>query len=99
MHTLNVADDYGFSMDLNSSYCCFDEVDYSEQQAEAINRIKGLTGRGIVISIDDVRKQFSQLHTRKAQGPDEIGCKVRRASLIRWHSHFRSCFSTQWAQD
>lgn len=60
-----MADDYVFSMDFNSSYCRFDEFDYSEQQAEA-NRIKGLIGRDIVISIDDVRKHFSQLHTRKA---------------------------------
>lgn len=35
--------------------CVVDEVDYSEQQTKAIDRIKDLTGRDIAISIDDVR--------------------------------------------
>ena len=79
MHTLNVADDYVFSMDLNTFYCRIDEVDYSEQQTKAIDRIQDLTDRDIAISIDDVRKQFSQLHTRKSQGPDGMSCKGLKA--------------------
>ena len=55
------------TMDLNTFYCRFDEVDYSEQQTRAIDRIKDLSDRDITITIDDVRKQFSQLHNRKSE--------------------------------
>ncbi len=67
-----VADDAQYAEDLNNFYARFDTKDFSREGENVFKQISVSGADKVIITAEEVKRQFARINIRKATGPDGI---------------------------
>lgn len=73
-----VSDEKAHGEELNKFYTRFDKYDFSTEQQEVLQEVCSQSAEPIQLDVREVVKQFRQIKTRSAAGPDMISGRLLR---------------------
>ncbi len=67
----------------NGFYCCFNALDFSNEIQEQSDKLKD--NQHFIIDLQDVKRAFCSVKTKKSHGPDNIFHYIYNKSLLTQH--------------